>query len=121
MNSSRFILIALLAVLFSLLSVPPAHAGGSIGWEEVVQQVEKDDPFMAKFIEAQFDVSKVGSGLRIGRHTEVDPDWGPFRLPPFEFLAKPKGAEGEPSLHLTLTPNEDDSWTVAVRKKTVDP
>ena len=117
MKTPRSLGAALLAFAFSVLLLPSARAGGSIGWEDVFGQIKKDDPFIAKFIESQFEVSKVGSGTRIGRHVEVDPSWNLFRLPPFEFTAKAKGADGGPAFDLTLTDNEDGSWTVAVRRK----
>ncbi len=108
------------AVMFVVLSATTAWAGGSIGWEVVQKQMAKEDAFMAKFVAKHFEVSPVGSGLRIGRHIEVDEDWEPFRLPPFEFTAKPKGEAGEPTLLLTLDVLEGDHWQVTIRQKPVE-
>jgi hypothetical protein len=100
--------------------------GGSIAWEQAHAEISKDDPFLASFIAAHFDVAPAGAALL----ARSDP-WGKSlvrgykvgdRLAPYDFNAKPKGAAGEYNLHLSFEPlsfdgGETTTWEVTMRKK----
>ena len=121
---SSIILPTVLAAYISLTM--PSLAGGSIGWDQVRAEIAKDDPFMADYIVRNFEVRRVGGGVRVGR----DKDGNSLvpglevgtRIAPFDFPAKPLGAPGDYTLQLKLEPQSFDDgkttlWTLTLRKR----
>ena len=112
-------------VLVTLCFSGQVFAGGSIGWDEVVPQITKDDPFLTGFIAKNFDVSPIGIGVRVGHDKDGNslvPGVGVgTRIPPIEFYAKPKGAAGDYTLCITLehfnADQKDLRWQMAIRHK----
>ena len=117
----------LLAILFSLSFVLQIFAGGSIDWDQVKAEITKDDPFMADFITSQFDLQPVGDAVRIGHDKDgnsLAPELGGVgkRIPPYNFLAKPKAANGDFTLVMTLEPiassdSKKTNWQITIRKR----
>ena len=89
-------------------------------------EIAKDDPFLVQFIDKTFEMSRSGGGLRVGHDRDGNslvPGVGVgTRLPPFDFLAKPIGQDGDFTLHVTLEPADLGDpkatlWVIQVRKR----
>ena len=127
MNSFARVWIGLVvAAAFYWSSATASHAGGSIGWPQVHDEIAKDDPFLVQFIDKTFEMRRSGGGVRVGHGKDGNslvPGVGVgTRLPPFDFLAKPIGQDGDYTLHVTLEPAEVSDpkstlWVVHVRKR----
>ena len=109
-----------------LANVSPARAGGSILWTTVHDEIATDDPFLVQFIDKTFEMRRSGGGVRVGHDKDGNslvPGVGVgTRLPPFDFLAKPIGQDGDYTLHITLEPAEVSDpkstlWVIHVRKR----
>jgi hypothetical protein len=113
--------------LFALLALPfSCFAGGSVDWERVSKEINKDDKFLAAYIAQNFDIATSGGAQRVGydqsgNSTVPRLEIG-TRLPPYDFNAKPKGSLGDFTLHITMEPISSDNgktttWQVTIRKK----
>lgn len=125
-NPSNLFLRVICILTLGILGVSSCFAGGSIGWDEVKAKISKDDPFLINLIERQYDVSRVGGALRVGRdaagNSTVEGLEIGTRLPPYDFNAKPKGMQGDWTLHIQLEPSgvkegQGILWTLTIRKK----
>ena len=121
---SRSLLTALIAITMMGLGESRCWAGGSIGWEEVIQNITKDDPSLATYITEHFDVAPIGGAVRVGHDTDgksLDPPYEVGqRIPPYDFEAKPKGAKGDYTLLLNFEPTSIASgkhvrWQMTLR------
>ena len=96
----------LAACVFQLAFAHRVEAGGSISWEEVRARIATDDPFIAAFIAEHLDVARGGSALRVGHDKDGNSLVTGYgvgeRIPPYDFVAKPKGAAGEFSMEIHL-------------------
>lgn len=116
-------------VLLLLTLIAPSvscMASGSIGWEQVSAEITKGDAFLSNYIAQHFDVATSGGALRVGKDqagNSTVPGLGiGTRLPPYDFNAKPKGSDGDFTLHITLEPISFDNykttmWQITIRKK----
>jgi hypothetical protein len=125
MKLSLFLRSVLAACLtFTLISMAPCRAGGSIGWDDVRKQIAKDDPFLADYIAKNFEMRPSGGAVRVGHDRDgnslVEGVEVGTRIPPFEFPAKPRGAAGDYTLYLVFEPYGDNKttlWTLTLRKR----
>jgi hypothetical protein len=121
MSCARFLIVTI--VCWRLIVASTVLAGGSISWDEVRAQIQKEDPEFLALIEQAFDIRHVGGALRVGhdasgKSTVEGVEVG-TRMLPYEFLAKLKGTESNYTLHLTFVPSEIQGhpWQVTVRRK----
>jgi hypothetical protein len=120
MTYMRFVLVAIVAR--RLIVASTVLASGSITWDEVRAQIQKEDPEFLALIERAFDIRHVGGALRVGHDASgkstVDGVAVGTRMPPYEFPAKLKGSESNYTLHLTFVPSETEGhpWQVTVRR-----
>src|SRR3954447_529400 len=97
-------------------------AGGSMRWDDVRVRLQKEDPEFLTLVERVFDIRRVGDALRVGHdasgNSTVEGVEVGTRMPPYEFLAKPRGSESMYTLHLTFAPSEVEGhlWQVTVRR-----
>src|SRR4051794_38838922 len=101
MTCARFLLVTIVG--WRLIVASTVFAGGSISWEEVRAQIQKEDPEFLALIERAFDIRHVGGALRVGhdasgKSTVEGVEVG-TRMPPYEFPAKLKGTESNYTLH----------------------
>jgi hypothetical protein len=116
----RLIIVAIVA--WRLIVASTVLASGSISWDEVREQIKRDDPEFLALIECAFDIRHVGGALRVGHDASgkstVEGVAVGTRMPPYEFLAKLKGSESLYTLYLTFVPTEIEGhpWQVTVRR-----
>ena len=82
---------ALRVTLFALgclISAETAFGYGSLSWESARAQIIKDDPWLVRYLEKTFDISRSGGAAMIGRH--IYPERAGERIPPFNFRATNK-------------------------------
>ena len=103
-----------------LLTLSFARAGGSVDWEFHALPILKQHPELLSIIEHSLDVSKTGSGVRLGK--DFGKDQGK-RIPPYEFDARPKGSSGDYNLILIIhdpsgmsDENDNQTW-IEIRPK----
>ncbi len=108
-----------LVILVSMFLGPLATAGGSLGWADACQRLERDCPKLLAVINQCFEVSPVGGALRLGPRS-IDVIEGRAgvgdRVPPYEFDCKPKGTAGAYSLTIEIS-DFDDGWKFIIRDK----
>src|SRR6478736_4320730 len=116
MAHTRLIIIAIVAG--QLILACGAMAGGSISWDDARIRIQKEDPEFLELVERVFDIRRVGEALRVGHDasgtsTVEGVDVG-TRMPPYEFLAKPRGSQSMYTLHLTFAPSvtEGHAWQI---------
>ena len=83
-----------------------AHAGGSIGWDDVKARISKSDSEIIKVIETNFTVNKSGGALRLGH--QFGERVGE-RIPPYDFDTICK-ATGE-KYRLVIDQSDDFEFT----------
>lgn len=96
----------ILLFIVGICLCPIAHAGGSIGWDEVKSRLVKSDPELVKCIEINFTVNRVGGGVRLGN--QFGERVGE-RIPPYDFDAIRKST-GE-KYHLEILESDDFEFT----------
>ena len=115
-------------LLVGLMLIPSlVQAGGSITWDEVLNQIKKDDPFLANYITENFDMARSGGGIRVGHdkngNSMVEGLGVGTRIPPYDFWGKPKGSKGDFNLHLMFEPifQDDGSkppfWMIKISRE----
>jgi len=106
----RIILITLIGIF---CFTPILHAGGSIPWEWVHTEIQKQDKSMIDMIDKTFDVAPSGGCMRPLRGEHAGE-----RFAPYNFFAKLKGAKGDYVFNLTFDKSEhgDQSWSVLIQK-----
>lgn len=89
----------LIGIALVLCSASLALGGGSVQLSDI-QPLLNQQPLLWKFFEDHFEISENGGGLRLG--SEGIPLRG-YRVGPYEFPAKFKGAKGDYDLKVTIT------------------
>ena len=120
----HFCFLILVAASFFVTST--SWAEGSLLWSQVRAEIAKNDPFLSEYITKTFDVSPVGTGIRVGhddKGNSLVPGLGVGqRIPPYEFYAKPIGTAGDYTLSIKLEPVDFETdkvtlWTLTLRKR----
>ena len=93
---------------------PVLHAGGSIPWDWVHSEIQKQDKALIQMVDKNFDVAPSGGCMRplSGEHAGE-------RFAPYNFLAKPKAGNGDYVFNLTfdLSEHGNHTWSVLIQKK----
>ncbi|MDD5260337.1 MAG: hypothetical protein PHD76_00670 [Methylacidiphilales bacterium] len=82
-----------------LLTIFPAHGGGSVEWDFHALPILKKHPELLAVIEKSLEVSQTGNGIRLGK--DAGKEVGK-RISPYEFPARIKGSTGPYDLILII-------------------